>query len=228
MEKRIKTPAERLEYWIAKNYKTKAEFCRAIGINPTSINKYTGSGEKKSVFGNKYQKELRKTGLNYHWYVTGEGEPDISPEEEENTPNGVQEESNVYSATLPDGLFVRFVNVPANAGEGYNFDDEPELLLNIERKYDPKRHIAMKVVGDSMMPELPNMTTVIIDIAREPRTNDIVLALVNGIMYVKRLMFEGDKRILKSDNPNYNSIIINGENNATIKGVVVETFKKYY
>jgi phage repressor protein C with HTH and peptisase S24 domain len=41
------------------------------------------------------------------------------------------------------------------------------------------------------------MATVIIDVSRRPSPNDIVIALVNGVMYVKRLMFDKEYQQLK-------------------------------
>lgn len=67
------TPQKRLESFIDKEFKTKTDFAKKIGILPQSLSKYVGNG--KSVL-RSYDviDKLKQYGLNLEWYFDGKGE----------------------------------------------------------------------------------------------------------------------------------------------------------
>lgn len=75
----LKTPAERLEYFINTCFKDKNEFAYKLGTTVNSLNSYIGSGQK-SVYGDKYRPKLEELDLNLAWYLTGQGEMLMSDE----------------------------------------------------------------------------------------------------------------------------------------------------
>lgn len=66
---------------------------------------------------------------------------------------------------------------------------------------------ALRVHGDSMIDaHIVDGDTVIMEL-REPKTNDIVAALIDGETTLKRLVAEKGKKFLKAENPAYPNLI---------------------
>lgn len=224
MEEEIGSPQKRLKSFIVQMFNTTENFCKSFDVSPNYMSKYIGSG--KSVIKN-FDKitKLSEMGLNIDWYLTGQGEMLLNQTSTtENKKNKF--ESNAQETTRPYGFRVKFVNVLANAGIGYNFNDIPEGELMTAKDY-PDTVKAFIVSGDSMQPSLFNGDTVYVDEAIEPRNNDIVMAVVDGVLVCKRLVFREEKRFLVSENTQYDEIRINGFNNSKIIGKVIESFRKH-
>ena len=66
----------------------------------------------------------------------------------------------------------------------------------------------------------------IVDYSILPDNGDIVLALINAEMTVKRFFKENNQILLAPENPEYPSIIINKEDHFAICGVVVQVVPK--
>ena len=172
--------------------------------------------------------KLVEYGMNPVYFETGVGEILVGNANQTSISEPKQKNilSNAQETTKPYGFRVKFVNVLANAGIGYNFNDIPEVELMTAKDY-PDTVKAFIVSGDSMQPQLFNGDTVYADEAIEPRNNDIVMAVVDGVLVCKRLVFREEKRFLISENSQYDEIRINGFNNSKIIGKVIESIRKH-
>lgn len=115
----------------------------------------------------------------------------------------------------------------ASAGRGYlNFNSQDEvidLIPNIGIKY--KDCFVVKVIGDSMEPEILEDSNLIIDPNKngiEENINKIVVASVNGEIYVKVLRKVTNKIYLESINKKYTDIEITSKDEFLVIGKAVE------
>jgi DNA polymerase V len=84
-----------------------------------------------------------------------------------------------------------------------------------------------KVSGDSMQNAgIYDGDMVLVDRAKAPKTNDIVIAVVDQEFTIKRLMINGPKIQLNPENDKYKPIKINNRNSLTIWGVVSAVIKR--
>jgi len=84
-------------------------------------------------------------------------------------------------------------------------------ILNIKNPYNGIDVI--KVIGDSMEPYIQNGEAVVIEKNTKPQNGDIVIANVNGNVYIKRIEMDPFGKWVKliSDNPLYETIKLEGE-----------------
>lgn len=115
----------------------------------------------------------------------------------------------------------------ASAGRGYiNFnaqDDIKEIIPTFGVRY--KDCFILKVIGDSMEPEILEDSELIIDPNRngvEENINKIVVAVVNGETYVKVLRRVAKKMYLESINKKYDDIEISLKDEFSIIGKAIE------
>lgn len=87
---------------------------------------------------------------------------------------------------------------------------------------------ALKVRGDSMEPEFPDKSIIIVDPEREPRHGSYVVVRLDEEMEAtfKQLILDGSRKYLKPINPRYPILEIDGKK-TTISGVVVQMVKEY-
>jgi repressor LexA len=88
----------------------------------------------------------------------------------------------------------------------------------------PGREVfALRVHGDSMLgAQIADGDTVILE-KRSPRTGEIVAALIDGEVTLKRFQREADRVFLKAENPKYPDLIPTTE--LTIQGVMIGLFR---
>ena len=87
--------------------------------------------------------------------------------------------------------------------------EEFELLAHLVNLKKTGRTFLVRVAGDSMDGEgIFDGDLLIVERAEEARPNEIVIANVEGHMYVKRLAKNGKKQVLRSANPSYPDIPI--------------------
>jgi DNA polymerase V len=87
--------------------------------------------------------------------------------------------------------------------------EEIELLAHLVNLDKANSTFLVRVAGDSMEGEgIFHGDLLIVERAEEAKQNDIVIANVEGQMYVKRLAKNGKKQVLRSANPNYSDIPI--------------------
>ena len=79
---------------------------------------------------------------------------------------------------------------------------------------------ALRVLGDSMTPEFPDGSIIIIDPADDAKDGDFIVAEVEGEFIFRQLQIEGERYLIKALNPGYPQIDITGMNN--IKGIVTQ------
>lgn len=83
---------------------------------------------------------------------------------------------------------------------------------------------ALRVEGDSMSGAGINDGDIIVREKREPRSGDIVAALVDGHVTLKRYVLKKDGPILQAENPNHEDIIPGLE--LEIQGVAVGLIRR--
>ncbi len=122
-----------------------------------------------------------------------------------------------------------------SAGVGYlNFENEGKSLTIINNFDLDKNSFAMRVDGNSMEPEIIEDSYVLIDPTQcdyRELNNKIVVSRYDGEVYVKRVMTYDDLVILRSINPEYEDIIIQGddfENLECVGKVVKVLYEKDY
>ena len=94
--------------------------------------------------------------------------------------------------------------------------DLNELMIN-----HPEATFFVRVSGDSMIGAgICHNDILVVDRACEPKSNDVVVALVSGEFTVKRWIKKGRSMYLQPENINYHTIKITEEMNFEIWGVV--------
>ena len=113
---------------------------------------------------------------------------------------------------------IRLYNLPLSAGPGNEmFDESFEEYAIDEIDCD----FALRISGDSMEPEFPDGSIVLIkkcDILDEGKVGAFYL---NGSVYCKRLLREGGKVFLQSNNPKYELIEVHEQDRLDIYGQVI-------
>lgn len=108
-----------------------------------------------------------------------------------------------------------YPNISASAGYGISNEDDSHELLEISRPFLIalglrvfKNLDLIRVSGDSMEPFISNGEMVIVERAHEAKNNEIVIANINGEVYVKKLQRDPFGKCVKliSANPLYMDI----------------------
>ncbi|HEX9929305.1 MAG TPA: translesion error-prone DNA polymerase V autoproteolytic subunit [Pyrinomonadaceae bacterium] len=106
----------------------------------------------------------------------------------------------------------------------------------IERRIDLNRDLLkhpldtyyIRVIGDSMEPEIPQNSIIVVDRLEEPQNGDIVVACLNADMCVKQLSMGSDGRIwLLSKNEKYPPIEVRSGDDFEIWGVVLHAIHSF-
>lgn len=85
-----------------------------------------------------------------------------------------------------------------------------------------------RVQGDSMRDAgIVNGDKVVVDRSLEPKHNQIVIAVVDGEYTIKRLYRTRERIELRADNPAFETIVISGDSQLEIWGVVVGVIRRY-
>jgi DNA polymerase V len=86
----------------------------------------------------------------------------------------------------------------------------------------------VRVSGNSMNDEIHSGDRLIVDRSLEPRNRDVVIAILNGEMTVKRFVVRDRRIFLVAENSHYSEVEITGECELIIWGVVkhsIHTFR---
>ncbi|MGM0381383.1 MAG: LexA family protein [bacterium] len=98
---------------------------------------------------------------------------------------------------------------------------EDKLDLNEHLIENPAATFFVRVSGTSMKNAgIHDGDILIVDRSLEARHGKVVIAVVDGELSVKRLRLEAGDPVLEPENPDYESIKINRENDLRIWGVV--------
>jgi len=144
--------------------------------------------------------------IDYEWLIKG-------------TPSKSEEHQKVCDlSTLIQVKF--YPDIAASAGYGAIDEKEESTVMHLDRYFlqvlgvrGVKNIEIIKAVGDSMEPFIKNGEYVIIERTHVARNNEIVIAVVDGEVYVKRLQKDPVRRIVKltSANPAYLDIELKEE-----------------
>ncbi len=112
-------------------------------------------------------------------------------------------------------------NVPAGFPSPAEDYIEGQIDLNEKLIRHPHATFLMKVSGDSMTGAgIMSGSTLVVDRSVEPRHGNVVIAVIDGQLTVKRLFKQRGVIKLKPENPNYPPIDISDEQDLQIWGVV--------
>jgi repressor LexA len=131
--------------------------------------------------------------------------------------------SGVSSVQLP-----LFASIPAGSPDEYEAVDAPEKLRFIPTTLgisNPGKAFAVRVRGDSMIDAGIFSGDIVVLEKKEPRTGDIVAALVDGENTLKRLVKENGRVYLKAENRDYPNI--EPQEKLDIQGVVVSVLRTF-
>ena len=111
-----------------------------------------------------------------------------------------------FSFTAYDTIYGEVPAGPARPGEE---GDLGRLVMDLSAAGIPttENTFALRIEGDSMSGAGINNGDILILERRQPRHEDIVAALVDGQVTLKRYILDKDKPILRAENPKYADIV---------------------
>ncbi|KAA6208118.1 XRE family transcriptional regulator [Avibacterium paragallinarum] len=185
--------SERLSYAMKLSGKTQADLGAEVGVSQTAIGKIING----KTLNPRYLLGLAKAlNVSTEWLATGNGEMELNPDHIHN----VAIADNVQGMDLDNYIIIDMYDIKLSAGTGnlaWFVNDEDPVLLRKSwfRRYNinPDSCKAMYVKGSSMVPDLENGDTVIID------TDDIDIedGEIYAVSYKQRLFI---KRIVRTEN----------------------------
>jgi DNA polymerase V len=123
----------------------------------------------------------------------------------------------LYSHSVAAGL-------PASVDEAI----EEKLDLNLALTRDPSRSFCVRANGDSMIDAgIQDGDVMVVDTSIEASDNDIVIAVINSELTVKRLRQTSENLWLQPENANYPAIIVTEETDLRVLGVVTCTIHQF-
>lgn len=177
------------------------DLASALGLNRSAITQ----AKKKGVVPDKWLLILfSQHGVNPDWVETGKGPVLLKIRE-----TGI---------TQPEFMAIKKVKARLCAGDGSFETDEGvnnRFLFQgewLKKKGQPDKMVLMEVFGNSMEPELKSGDTVLVDSSQ----NNIIAGLIYAVgiedtIMIKRVEKHPGKILLRSDNREYEPIIIEGE-----------------
>ena len=118
--------------------------------------------------------------------------------------------------------------VKAGPGGVMNFDDVKEYV-EVPASTTREGRYVLQVEGDSMIDAFINEDDyVIVEKIQNVPVNQIVVALLNGNAFIKRLIRRSDGQlILRSENPDYDDIFVKETDEFNIEGKVIQVIRNY-
>lgn len=113
--------------------------------------------------------------------------------------------NNSYIATSSDQIYLNFYSdVRASAGYGAFNDDENITKIAVSSAFLtqilgvlPKEYDIIKACGDSMEPFIKDGDMVLVDKGASIRNGDIVIAILEDSLYVKKYLIDPIKKLIK-------------------------------
>jgi DNA polymerase V len=127
--------------------------------------------------------------------------------------------------TRPLFLSLVVAGFPSPADDHLDRDlDLPELLIQ-----HPAATFYVRLAGDSMRGAgLYDGDILVVDRSLEPKHHDIVIAVLDGELTVKRLYRQGDLVQLRPANPRYPIITVHADQELLIWGVVTGSIRQFH
>src|SRR6201996_5279656 len=132
------------------------------------------------------------------------------------------------SAGSPNVQLPLFASIPAGIPDQFEGNEAEETLRFIPTTFgisNPGKAFAVRVRGDSMIDAGIFSGDIVVLEKKEPRTGDIVAALVDGENTLKRFMNENGRVYLKAENREYPNI--EPQEKLDIQGVVVSVLRTF-
>lgn len=129
----------------------------------------------------------------------------------------------LYRPQLGAALALPLYQMPVSAGFPSPADDYIEQRLDLNRHLikNPAATFMARVSGDSMVGVgIHDGDVIIVDRSLEPKDGQIVIAVLNGELTVKRLRHKRRRLFLQAENPNYPDIEITDASAFQVWGVV--------
>ncbi len=101
------------------------------------------------------------------------------------------------------------INVSAGLGNYLDGSVKPQLVTFKLNSRQCKADHALYVKGDSMQPLIMDNTVIFIKEQPALESGEVGVFIYDGEVYCKRLILEGKKVILRSENKNYDDIVVN-------------------
>lgn len=139
------------------------------------------------------------------------------------TPDNSLHVDQIYSIDGSTDMFLPLLLVPVPAGTPLWGEDyiEGSIDLNKHLAPNPASTFVVHVVGDSMLEAgIHEGDMLIVDRSETAANDDIVVAVLNGCITVKRLQSTRNRVVLLPDNPKYQPIEISPNDAFSIWGVV--------
>lgn len=195
---------------IDRLYPTQAQFARAAGVREQLVSQWV-SGKDLPTLPNlmAIAKGLR---LDYRTVARKAGY-DLPDEPSRRSTDDILDELRA-NAPVPVPI-VRGLAAAAGPGERV---DEYLYLPPSYRRGRTANIFGIVIQGTSMVPEIQPGDYVIYDRDRQPAIDDLVVAIVDGAIYAKRLIKDGKKLALRGD---ADGIVIPLDDHAEIVGRVI-------
>lgn len=119
---------------------------------------------------------------------------------------------------------------PASCGFPSPAADFQEDSLSLDKLLiqQPAATFFAKASGHSMEGAgILDGATLIVDRSQTPRSGDIIIALLDGDLLVKRLILEDKQVILQSEHPDYPPVALTSEQQLDVWGVIVASINQY-
>lgn len=206
-------------------FESRAEAASVAGVSVEQIRKYVHGLNKPSLEPVARLAAAKRVSLDWVW--SGEGPMEIGHHVGEPlVPYGVRPEAVAALGDMREFVLVPHYDVEASAGAGREPRRE-EAIGTIafrrdwlrRRGVDPTDANVIRVIGDSMEPELPDGALVLVDTAQEHLGADgIYVLMLDGDLVTKRLQRDLTTGgvIVHSANPAYNDQQLSAERAAAL------------
>lgn len=225
---------ERLKHAMTEANVSSADLARACGVSTASVSDWL-SGESKSIKAANLLKAAKFLNVSPDWLATGQGPMRLN-QHQVNEPAAVYAASNVVAITTPQSKVPLIDWVIAGTWCDVA-DPYPEGMA--EEWLDcPMRHsartYALKVRGSSMLNpggdrSFKDGDLIFVDPDRQAEHSSLVICRLDDTKEAtfKRLLIEGDIKMLEALNPSWPDRIMRINGNATICGVVIGKVESY-
>lgn len=126
-------------------------------------------------------------------------------------------------------LRIPYIDFGVSAGFPSPAMDFMEIAIDLNKALseNPLATFYIKVDGNSMIDAgINDKDVLVVDRSLEPQNNKIAVCFIDGEFTVKRIQLKKNELWLMPENPKYNPIKINEENQLIVWGIVTYVIKK--